>query len=335
MVRGRETWGMRTLILSFLACCAMSTVLSATPEQARALFGPLPEKMPGSEKDSVEMVRLGEKLFHDKRLSANGAQSCNSCHRVDAGMGGVDNEATSPGAFGKRGGRNSPTVLNAGFQFAQFWDGRAPSLEHQAKGPILNPIEMALPSDAEAIKRLREASGYPEAFKQAFPSSAEPITYDNVALAIAAFERTLVTHDRFDDFQNGKVSVLSSLEKQGLKTFVEVGCATCHSGPVLGGNQYQKVGVVHPFKTADEGRAEVTKDESDKHKFKVPMLRNITSTAPYFHDGKIKTLEDAVIKMGWHQLDRRLDEKEVQSIVAFLNTLTDKSRLPGKPRASN
>lgn len=325
---------MRTFILSILACCALSAAHSATPEQARALFGPLPEKMPGSEKDSAQMVRLGEKLFHEKRLSANGAQSCNSCHRVDAGMGGVDNEATSPGAFGKRGGRNSPTVLNAGFQFAQFWDGRAASLEHQAKGPILNPIEMALPSDQEAIERLREAGEYPEAFKQAFPEAAEPITYDNVALAIAAFERTLVTRDRFDDFQNGKANALNFLEKQGLKTFVEVGCATCHSGPVLGGNQYQKVGVVHPFKTTDPGREEVTKDESDKHKFKVPMLRNIALTAPYFHDGRIKTLEDAVIKMGWHQLDRRLDEKEVRSIVAFLNALTDKSRAQGKPRGS-
>ena len=179
--------------------------------------------MPGAEKDTPEIVSLGQRLFNERKLSANGTQSCNSCHRIDSKMGGVDNEPTSVGAFGKRGGRNSPTVLNAGFQMAQFWDGRAPSLEHQAKGPILNPIEMAMESDNAAIKRLRETSEYPGLFKKAFPQENEPITYDNVARAIAAFERTLVTHDRFDDFQNGDTKALNATELKGLKLFIETG----------------------------------------------------------------------------------------------------------------
>jgi cytochrome c peroxidase len=330
---------MRTVAVVVLGLTSLFTITRAenpSPIQAQAkmFFGALPDKMPGAEKDTPEMISLGERLFHEKKLSANGTQSCNSCHRVDSKMGGVDNEATSPGAFGKRGGRNSPTVLNAGFQTTQFWDGRAPSLEHQAKGPILNPIEMAMASDSEAVKRLRETPEYPPLFTKAFPGDKEPITYDNVARAIAAFERTLITRDRFDDFQKGNDKALTATELKGLKTFVEAGCATCHSGPVLGGNSFQKVGLVHPWETSDVGRAEVTKDDADKHKFKVPMLRNIGLTGPYFHDGKIVSLEEAVRKMGWHQLDKRLTEEEVSSIVAFLNALTDKARAQEKSRAS-
>ena len=302
--------------------------------QAKMFFGALPDKMPGATNDTPEMVKLGERLFHEKKLSANGTQSCNSCHRVDSKLGGVDNEATSPGAFGKRGGRNSPTVLNAGFQTAQFWDGRAETLEHQAKGPILNPIEMAMTSDAEAIKRLKEDAEYSTLFQTAFPKEKEPLTYDNVARAIAAFERTLITRDRFDDFQKGDAKALTAKELRGLKTFVEAGCATCHSGPVLGGNSFQKRGLVHPWETSDLGRADVTKEDADKHKFKVPMLRNIALTGPYFHDGKVVSLDEAVRKMGWHQLDKRLTEEEVADIVAFLNALTDKERVADKNRAA-
>lgn len=325
-----------SVLVGVLTCGALASDRTESPllENAKSFFGPLPEKMPGAEKDTPALVKLGERLFNEKQLSANGAQSCNSCHRVDAGKGGVDNEATSPGAFGKRGGRNSPTVLNAGFQTMQFWDGRAATLEHQAKGPILNPIEMALASDAEAVKRLRAAPDYPPLFKQAFPNQLEPITYDNVAAAIAAFERTLITRDRFDDFQKGDTNALNSAELAGLKKFVDVGCVTCHSGPVFGGNSFQKLGLIHQFETADVGRAEVTKDDSDKHKFKVPMLRNIALTGPYFHDGKIVTLEEAVRKMAWHQLDRRLTDDEVREIVAFLNCLTDKERAAIKRSAA-
>ncbi len=294
-------------------------------ERAKALFGTLPDKMPGAEKDTPELVALGRDLYFDKRLSVNDSQSCNTCHAVDNNRGGVDNEPTSPGAFGKRGGRNSPTVLNAGFQLAQFWDGRAADLAAQAKGPVLNPIEMGMPDDKAVIAKLSTAPEYKAAFEKVFGSSGA-LNYDNVANAIAAFERTLITRDRFDDFQKGDDKALTEKELKGLDTFVSVGCIACHNGPLLGGNSYQKLGLVHPFEGKDLGRFDVTKDEADKHKFKVPMLRNIAITGPYFHDGRATTLADAVREMGWLQLGRKLTDEEVESIVAFLHTLTDKPR---------
>jgi cytochrome c peroxidase len=296
-------------------------------QTAREVISPIPARMPGSEKDSPALVDLGKKLYFEKRLSANNSISCNSCHVVDKKRGGVDNEPTSPGAFSKRGGRNSPTVLNAGFQFAQFWDGRASSLEHQAKGPILNPIEMAMPNDADVLKRLRQARNYPAMFNKAFPGQKDPITYDNVAAAIAAFERTLITHDRFDDFLNGDDRALNQQELRGLETFLSVGCTSCHNGPAVGGNAYQKIGLVKPYETADAGRFDVTKDNDDKHKFKVPILRNIELTGPYFHDGKLKSLDEVVKKMAWHQLGTELTDQQVSDLVAFLKTMTDKERV--------
>lgn len=298
---------------------------------------PLPETIPGSEKDTEALVSLGKSLFFEKQLSANNSQSCNSCHAVDQNKGGVDNEATSPGAFGKRGGRNSPTVLNAGFHLAQFWDGRAPSLEAQAKGPILNPIEMAIPSEAEAVRKISAIDSYKEAFGKAFPGQKSPVTYDNIANAIAAFERTLVTHDRFDDFLKGNDSALTPAELAGLNTFTTTGCVSCHNGPLLGANSFQKMGVVNPYaNTEDLGRESVTKAAEDHFKFKVPSLRNIALTAPYFHDGKAATLEDAVRQMAWLQLGRKLEDAQVQSIVTFLHSLTDKPRAAqGRPVAAN
>lgn len=301
--------------------------LSELRTTAKEFFGVIPDKMPGAEKDNPELVKLGEKLYHEKRLSQNNSMSCNTCHRVDNNLGGVDNEPTSPGAFGKRGGRNSPTVLNAGFQFAQFWDGRAENLEAQAKGPILNPIEMAMPSDVDVLKRIKSFVEYKPMFEKAFPTGDDRITYDNVARAIAAFERTLITRDRFDDWQKGDDSALNTQEVRGLELFMATGCTTCHNGPVIGGNQYQKLGLVKPYETADLGRYDVTKEESDKYKFKVPMLRNIALTYPYFHDGKQKTLENAVKTMASIQLGQDLQDEQVKDIVAFLNTLTDKKRV--------
>lgn len=291
-----------------------------------ALLAPLPDKMPGADKDTPALVTLGKKLYLDKRLSANNSQSCNSCHNVEGKGAGVDNEPTSPGAFGKRGGRNSPTSLNAGFQFAQFWDGRAADLVAQAKGPILNPIEMAMPSEAEVIKKLKATTDYPPLFEKAFGGTGDKLTYDNLARAIAAFERTLVTRDRFDDLLKGGDQALTALELKGADLFLKTGCTTCHTGPLIGGNMYMKVGLVNPYATTDLGRYEVTKDNDDKFKFKVPTLRNIALTAPYFHDGKIATLPDAVKKMAWHQLGKELKEDEVKAIVAFLGSLSDKAR---------
>ncbi len=301
----------------------------ALRKQALELIGTIPDKAPGAEKDTPALVKLGKELYFEKALSKNNSQSCNSCHMVDEKRGGVDNEPTSKGAFGERGGRNSPTTLNSGFQFAQFWDGRAEDLKAQAKGPVLNPVEMAMPDEAEVVKRLNADAKYQGLFKDAYPGVAAPVTYDNMAHAIAAFERTLVTHDRFDDFLKGSDKALTAVELKGLNEFLTQGCTTCHYGPVIGGQVYQKIGLVHPFPTEDKGRSAVSKDEDDQFKFKVPMLRNIAITHPYFHKGQIATLEEAVRKMGWHQLGKELSDDQVNSLVAFLKSLTDKPRAKG------
>jgi len=304
---------------------------AATPAELRAgalkLLAPLPEKMPGSENDTPARVKLGRELFFEEKLSANNTQSCNSCHAVDQNRGGVDNEPTSPGAFGKRGGRNSPTVLNAGFHIAQFWDGRAKTLEDQAKGPVLNPGEMAMPSEAAVIEKLKAEKKYVSGFKKAFPDENEPITYDNFAKAVASFERTLRTNDRFDDFLKGDDKALTAAELKGLDTFLSIGCTTCHSGPLLGGNDYKKLGILNAYEnTADKGRIEVTKEDYDEFVFKVPSLRNIALTAPYFHDGSQRTLDDVVQKMAWLQLGKKLSAEETQHLSAFLRALSDKKR---------
>jgi cytochrome c peroxidase len=294
-------------------------------KKALEVVTPLPDRMPGSDKDTPAMVALGKKLYFEKRLSANDSQSCNSCHQVDGGKAGVDHQPTSPGAFGKRGGRNSPTTLNAGFHLAQFWDGRAETLADQAKGPILNPIEMAMPKDVDVIAKLGGISSYKKAFAKSFPGETNPLTYDNLAKAIAAFERTLVTHDRFDDFLKGNDKALSAAEQKGLHEFLSVGCTTCHNGPVIGGNSYRKVGAVNPYaNTSDKGRIAVTKEEEDLLVFKVPSLRNIAATAPYFHDGGVTSLSSAVSQMAWLQLGQKLTDEQVSSITTFLRALNGK-----------
>jgi cytochrome c peroxidase len=316
-----------TALVAFAFTSAQAQTAPDVRAAAKAAFiAPLPDKMPGADKDTPALVALGKKLYLDKRLSANNTQSCNSCHNVEGKGAGVDNEPTSPGAFGKRGGRNSPTSLNAGFQIAQFWDGRAADLVAQAKGPILNPGEMAMPSEAEVIKKLKATTDYPPLFDKAFTGAGDKLTYDNLARAIAAFERTLVTHDRFDDLLKGNDKSLTAQELKGADLFLKTGCTTCHTGPLLGGSMYMKVGLVNPYETSDLGRYEVTKDNDDKFKFKVPTLRNIALTAPYFHDGKVATLSDAVKKMAWHQLGKELKDDEVKAIVAFLGSLSDKAR---------
>lgn len=294
--------------------------------QAQKIFSPLPNSAPGADKDTPELVQLGKKLFFEKRLSKNNTQSCNTCHVVDGGRAGVDNEPTSPGAFGKRGDRNSPTVFNAALHLSQFWDGRAENLKEQAKGPILNPGEMAMPSEHEVLARLEQIPEYPALFKKAFAGDGEPIRYDNLARAIAAFERTLITHDRFDDFLKGQDDALTSAELRGLSTFIKTGCTTCHNGPLLGGNAYQKSGLVKPYPhQKDEGRASVTKDSEDRFKFKVPSLRNIAATHPYFHDGQVSSLHEAVRTMADIQLGARLTLDQESDVVSFLDSLTGKA----------
>lgn len=309
----------------------------ALAEQAKATLGVLPEKMPGAEADTPELVALGKALYFEKRLSVTGTQSCNDCHRLDGeNPSGTDGEETSDGAKGSRGTRNSPTVKNAGFHVAQFWDGRSRTLEEQAQGPILNPVEMAMPSAAAAEAALRGAPEYREPFAAAFPGEAEPITLGNTARAIAAFERTLKTRDRLDDFMRGDLDALSHREAAGLQLFLKTGCTTCHSSPTLGANQFQLLGLVKAWETKDEGRFAVTKNEEDRKKFKVPSLRNAVNTGPFFHDGSVERLDEAVRKMAWHQLGKELTDDEIASLVAFLGALADRSEpvsLPARPEA--
>jgi cytochrome c peroxidase len=292
--------------------------------KASSIFGALPNKMPGSENDTPELIELGKKLYFETKLSVNNTMSCNTCHDIN-NMAGVDGKPTSPGALpGKIGTRNTPTVFNAGFQFAQFWDGRAPDLKEQAKGPILNPVEMAMPNEKEVVKVISSIPEYQDLFKKAFPNEKNPITFDNIAHSIAAFERTLVSKSRYDQWVTGDKNALTDEEKIGLKTFIEVGCITCHTGPLFGGNLYQKMGLVKPYSnTKDLGRFDVTKQESDKFMFKVAMLRNVALTAPYFHDGAVKTLEEAVKIMADINLGKQLTDDQLKSIVAFLKALTD------------
>jgi len=322
-----------SIIATGLATSVLIAATSQTPTPAelrtRALevVAPLPDKMPGAEKDTPAMIQLGEKLYFEKRLSVNGKMSCNDCHRVDGGRPGVDNEPTSPGAHGKRGDRNSPTTLNAGFHFAQFWDGRAKDLEEQAKGPVLNPVEMAMPDEAEVLRRLKGDKEYPGLFKKAFPADAEAITYDNFSRAVAAFERTLVTRDRFDDFLKGDDRALNAQELQGLALFLDTGCTTCHTGPTLGGNMYQKMGLINRYaNTNDLGRFKVTKEEGDEYRFKVPSLRNVAMTWPYFHDGAAADLATAIKTMAHLQLNKQLSAEELDALKAFLASMNDKRR---------
>ena len=296
-------------------------------KMASTIYQPLPEKMPGAENDTPARIALGKELYFETALSINDTQSCNSCHDITKGRLGVDNEPTSPGAKGERGGRNSPTSVNAGFHIAQFWDGRAADLKAQAKGPILNPIEMGLPSEEVALEKLSAINNYPLKFATAFPEAKEALTYDNMAEAIASFERTLISKDRFDDYLRGDVQALTQQEQKGLKIFVETGCISCHSTPTMGGNGYQKLGVYSPYlpngkENTDHGRLEVTKSETDKDMFKVPSLRNIAKTAPYFHDGQVQTLEEAVAIMAKIQLNKELSSEQVTDVTAFLNSLT-------------
>lgn len=287
---------------------------------SKSVFGPLPK----AQTQSPALVALGKHLYESNELSDNRTQSCNSCHPADGG--GMDRQPTSKGAHGKFGRRNTPTVLNATHHLSQFWDGRAATLEEQARGPIVNPVEMAMPDERAVAERLRTSPHIDRAlFTAAFPNERDPYTIEHVARAIAAFERTLVTNDRFDRFQQGDMHALSTTEKEGLRLFLSTGCASCHNGPLLGANKFMKVGLMHPYETTDLGRYEVTKELADRYAFKVPSLRNVALTAPYFHDGSIDALPKAVDRMAWHQLGKKLTPEEREKIVAFLGALSDQT----------
>ncbi len=286
------------------------------------LFEPLPEAMPSKTNlITDEKVALGRMLYYETRLSRSQQISCNSCHVLKAY--GVDGQPTSDGHKGQKGNRNSPTVYNAAGHFVQFWDGRAADVEEQAKGPVMNPAEMAMKSEKETVAVLKSIPEYVNAFKKAFPEDKDPISYDNMAKAIGAFERKLVTPARWDKFLRGDQTALTPEEKAGFNAYIATGCQTCHVGAYLGGNLFQKLGVAKPWPDeSDPGRSNVTKSEADRLVFKVPSLRNVAKTGPYYHNGQVATLEEAVSKMAEYQLGKTLPPAEVKSITTYLNSLT-------------
>ncbi len=269
---------------------------------------------------NLAQVELGKKLYFDTRLSKSGFISCNSCHNLS--MGGTDNLKTSIGDHWQKGPINAPTVLNSSLNVAQFWDGRAADLKAQAGGPIANPGEMAS-SHTLAIDVLESIPAYVTEFKQVF--GKEKINIDMVTQAIAEFEKTLVTpNSRFDQYLLGNNDAITANEKAGYKLFKDSGCVACHNGEAVGGNSFQKMGVVKAYKTKSsaQGLSGVTGKDADRFKFKVPTLRNVEMTYPYFHDGEAATLTEAVDLMGRLQLGKKLSSKQNAQIVAFLKTLT-------------
>ena len=276
---------------------------------------PVPEDNPMTE----EKIDLGHKLFFEPRLSRSGIISCNSCHLV--GAAGIDHRDVAIGEQGRLGPRNTPTVYNAAFLKAQFLDGRAATLEEQAVGPIQAHVEMDLTPE-EAMERL-EVSGYRPYFEEAFPDEEEPFTFDNLAKAIASFERTLITHGSpFDHYLEGDQDALTAQELAGLELFETRGCISCHHGPLLGGRTFTPFTHAENKEGADLGRYEVTGNPADRYVFRVAPLRNVELTYPYFHDGSAETLEEAVRIMGESQLGSTFTDEEVDQLVAFLKTLT-------------
>lgn len=289
-------------------------------------FEALPQDYATAERPATgARVELGRMLFFEPRLSASKKLSCSSCH--DLARYGADSRPVAIGHNGLTGTRNAPSVYNAAGYIAQFWDGRSPDVEDQARHPILNPVEMAAESEGAVIATLRAIPQYVEAFDAAFPRESPSLTYATMTLAIGAFERRLVTPGRFDSFLQGDSAALSDIEKTGFRRFVEVGCAGCHNGPELGGHSFEKLGnlVEWPVST-DLGRFEVTSRPEDRMRFRVPGLRNVAETAPYYHDGSVASLGDAVALMAKHQLGQLLSHEDHRSIVAFLRALS--GRIP-------
>ncbi|MGD2083196.1 MAG: cytochrome-c peroxidase [Chromatiales bacterium] len=331
-----------------------STLTVSLPALAKD-WEALPEAppIPADNPQSAAKVALGKTLFFDPRFSEHGTLSCNSCHNVMSG--GDDNRPNSIGMHDARGGRSAPTVWNAAFQSVQFWDGRAATLEDQAKGPVTNPIEMGMGSLDDAMARLKQIPGYVPMFQAAFPDDADPVTADNAAKAVAAYERTLITPDSpYDRYVRGDTEALSPQQIKGMEAFASAGCTACHSGPNFSGPTLPPgTGFFQKFPAfpasayeakynlaEDTGRFQVTRDAKDMHMFRVPTLRNVALTAPYFHNGQVPTLDEAVRVMGKVQLNKDLSDEQVADIVAFLGGLTGEfpeqtmPRLPATPNRS-
>ncbi|HEY6837585.1 MAG TPA: cytochrome-c peroxidase [Geobacteraceae bacterium] len=319
----------KMLLILVAMSVAAGSAYAATDlrSQAASVFRPIPQKAPAhkGKQTTPELVLLGKMLYFDPRLSASQLISCNTCHNV--GLGGVDLQETSIGHGWQKGPRNAPTVLNAVFNIAQFWDGRAEDLKEQAKGPVQASVEMNN-SPAQVVATLQSIPGYVTHFKKAFPKEKEPVTFDNMAKAIEAFEATLLTPNApFDRFLKGDKKALGATEQKGLELFLAKGCGSCHGGVNVGGGGYFPFGVVEKpaadiLPPDDRGRFKVTKSERDQYVFRAPSLRNIDLTPPYFHSGKVWKLTDAVSIMGAAQLGAKLSDDETAKIVAFLHTLT-------------
>jgi len=289
---------------------------------AKANFAPLPA-IPA---EKPERVELGRRLFYENRVSADGNVSCGHCHQAE--LAATDGLPKAIGVFGKENPRNAPSIFNAGLNFKQHWRGDRESLEDQAEKSLTGAASFGNPDFAAVATKLKAIPGYGPAFAKAFPGESDPVTGKNWGLAVAAFERTLLTPSRFDAFVKGDVKALTPKEQAGLEKFVDLGCAGCHDGALLGGSSFQKFGVVEDYwketgsKAPDKGRADVTKSDADLYVFKVPQLRNVAKTAPYFHDGSVAELPRAVKIMGKVQLGKELSDAEVAEIVAFLGALT-------------
>lgn len=319
-----------TCMWTFVACCLVGISASAQDnllQTAQGLFKPIPETAPAIKgvQSTAERIELGKKLYFDPRLSESHSISCNSCHLI--GLGGVDVQETSIGHRWQRGPRNAPTVLNAVFNTAQFWDGRAADLKEQAGGPLVNPIEMGT-TQTHVVEQLKGIPGYVDLFEKAFPDTSAPITFENVRDSIALFEATLITPNApFDRYLKGDQRALTDAQKAGLRLFINKGCAACHRGIDIGGAMYAPFGVVEKpgadlLPPTDKGRFEVTKTVSDEYVFKVPSLRNVALTPPYFHSGKSWDLRQAVAVMGTSQLGTELTGDEIDRITDFLGALT-------------
>ena len=323
---------MRNVVVSVLAAAfalAAGPALADDPlmKSAQEVFKPIPSVVPAVKDNPVTQAKiaLGKLLFFDPRLSASEIISCNTCHNL--GTGGVDAGPTSVGHGWAKGPRRAPTVYNAVFNVAQFWDGRAADLKAQAKGPVQASVEMNATPE-HVINTLTSMPEYVDAFEKAFSSDPSPVTFDNFAKAVEAFEATLITPaSPFDQFLEGDAKALTDPQKAGLKLFIDKGCASCHNGINVGGGGYFPFGVVEKpgadvLPAGDKGRYNVSKTASDEYVFRAAPLRNVALRAPYFHSGQVWSLKAAVGVMGAAQLGAKLTDKEEDDIVAFLDSLT-------------
>ncbi len=323
---------MRYLLSSVAAILLATTAYAADPvpadlrASALEIFKPLPSTTPSVSHNPItpEKIALGKALFFDPRMSASGVFSCNSCHNL--GTGGDDNLETSIGHGWQKGPRNAPTVFNAVFNIAQFWDGRADDLAAQAKGPVQAGVEMAN-TPAQVVATLNSMPEYVGWFKAAFPADKDPVSFDNFAKAIEAFEATLTTPAPFDAFLNGDDNAMTPAQLQGLALFIDKGCSSCHSGINVGGNGYFPFGLIEKpgadvLPEKDKGRFAVTATADDSYVFRAAPLRNVAETAPYFHSGKVWDLKQAVGIMAASQLGEKVNEQDTDLIVAFLTSLT-------------